>query len=62
VDIVDCEFACPYCLQANDIAVDCSCDIGQQLIQDCRVCCSPIVIHVFEWDGDIQLDIRTDNE
>jgi hypothetical protein len=62
VDIIYSQFSCPYCLQSNDIAVDTSCDIGQQLIQDCRVCCSPIEIYVSEWDGDIHLDIRTDSE
>ena len=36
---------CPYCWEMIDILVDCSVE-SQEYIEDCQVCCRPIVIEV----------------
>lgn len=40
-------FACPYCGEINECDVDGD-EIGQSLIQDCRICCQPIEIEIHE--------------
>lgn len=34
---------CPYCGESFDTEVDCSAG-GQQYVEDCSVCCQPILI------------------
>ena len=40
-----CPVQCPYCWQSFDLLVDCSVD-QQEFIEDCEVCCRPIVFTV----------------
>ncbi len=44
------DIQCPYCWETIDILVDCAVD-EQAYIEDCQVCCRPIVIKV-ELDDD----------
>lgn len=37
-------FACPYCMEMNQVMVDLSGGAKQQYVYDCSVCCHPIVI------------------
>lgn len=39
------EFSCPGCGERNQVQCDPG-DAGQWLVQDCRVCCQPIEIHL----------------
>lgn len=43
---------CPYCWEAIEIAVDLSVD-SQQQVEDCSVCCRPIVIRYRALDGEL---------
>lgn len=36
---------CPYCWETLDISVDPSVS-DQEYVEDCQVCCQPIVVHV----------------
>jgi len=36
---------CPYCWEQIEILIDCSVD-NQEYIEDCQVCCRPIVFNV----------------
>jgi len=36
---------CPYCWEMLDISVDPSVS-DQEYVEDCQVCCQPIVVHV----------------
>ncbi|HEY9118374.1 MAG TPA: CPXCG motif-containing cysteine-rich protein [Marinobacter sp.] len=36
---------CPYCWETLDISVDPSV-ADQEYVEDCQVCCQPIVVHV----------------
>lgn len=56
------DVACPYCGQWIGIVVDRSVD-HQRYIEDCQVCCRPIVVGVtVGGDGQVQVDARRDDE
>ncbi len=46
-------FLCPYCLQINTILVDISAGNHQELIEDCEICCRPVMLSI-EVDADVQ--------
>ena len=53
---------CPYCGESITIIVDDSVP-EQTYIEDCEVCCRPIVMHTMvDVDGDVTVDVRTDSE
>ena len=54
--------SCPYCGEPITILVEAS--LGQQqYIEDCQVCCKPIVIHLqTSADGQCQVDARHEDE
>ena len=52
---------CPYCWEAIEIALDLTVD-SQQQVEDCSVCCRPIVIHYSVADGELEtLDVAAEN-
>jgi len=53
---------CPYCGEAISILVDDSPE-EQQYVEDCQVCCRPIVLDVKVGpDGDVAVIARSENE
>ena len=48
--LAEVDIQCPYCWESIGILVDCSVD-QQSYIEDCQVCCRPIVMDV-ELNGD----------
>lgn len=53
---------CPYCWEQIEVVVDCSVD-EQEYIEDCSVCCRPIVIAVTIAGGEIaSIDARSEDE
>ena len=53
---------CPYCGESIDVLVDCSAG-HQQYVEDCSVCCRPIMISVEIDDGDlVSVEGRAENE
>jgi len=52
---------CPYCWESIEISLDLSVD-AQQQVEDCSVCCRPIVIRYSAADGELlSLDIVAEN-
>lgn len=52
---------CPYCWEAIEIALDLSVD-EQQQVEDCSVCCRPIVIRYRTENGELAaLDTAPEN-
>ncbi len=53
---------CPYCGETIDVLIDCSV-AAQNYIEDCQVCCRPIIfdVTVGQW-GDINLALTHENE
>lgn len=53
---------CPYCGESISVLVDPQ-EVGQQYIEDCQVCCRPIVFQIFEdATGDIQVVAQSEND
>ena len=53
---------CPYCGETISILVDKSV-LEQEYIEDCQVCCRPIVFNVaVDGDGDAAVVARSENE
>jgi len=62
MDLLEKKIDCPYCGESLDVLVDMS-EAGQSYVEDCQVCCRPIVFDVSEdLDGDAMLVVRTENE
>ena len=56
------DITCPYCGEAIEIALDAS-GGEQQYVEDCQVCCRPIVMSVTLDDaGDAQVSARGEND
>lgn len=52
---------CPYCWEAIEIALDLSVD-EQQQVEDCSVCCRPIVIRYRAEHGELAaLEVTAEN-
>ena len=54
--------ACPYCGETIEVLIDCSVE-QQTYIEDCQVCCKPIIFNV-EVDsmGNLFVLLRDENE
>ncbi|HEY4485349.1 MAG TPA: CPXCG motif-containing cysteine-rich protein [Nitrospiria bacterium] len=53
---------CPYCGAQVQLVIDCSVPF-QEYIEDCEVCCRPIVLAVsVDEAGTISVDARDENE
>lgn len=52
---------CPYCGESFTVLVDCSMD-EQNYIEDCQVCCQPIVLDVNVTDEQVTLQARREDE
>ncbi len=54
---IDLAYACPYCGETNYIGVDPSSSTRQRVVEDCPVCCSPIVFAIrIDHKGDPRLE------
>lgn len=55
--------ACPYCGESFAIVVDCSAG-SQQYVEDCPVCCAPILFDAsVDADGHLEaLSLRREND
>ena len=50
---LDATYTCPYCGELNYTGVDPSAGARQRYVEDCPVCCSPILLSVrIDQDGD----------
>ena len=55
------EVSCPYCGESLDVLVDCSIE-HQNYIEDCQVCCRPIVFDVrVDHSGEVVLYVSDEN-
>lgn len=45
-------FTCPYCWQEISVIIDTSVD-NQSYVEDCEVCCNPIMIKYTLRDGEV---------
>jgi hypothetical protein len=55
--------ACPYCGEENEVEIDASGGSNQAYVEDCQVCCRPWEVRVtLDPDGDVRLELRTQDE
>ncbi len=53
---------CPYCGEAIEVLIDPQ-EAGQQYIEDCQVCCKPIIFNVaVDSVGNLSVAVRDENE
>ena len=53
--------ACPYCGESIELVIDCSV-LFQEYIEDCEVCCRPMVLAVsVDEDENISVEARDEN-
>lgn len=52
---------CPYCGEIIEVIVDLSV-AEQEYVEDCSVCCRPIVMTVSADDGEVQITARHEDE
>lgn len=56
------EVSCPYCGEQLHVLID-SQEAGQQYIEDCQVCCSPIVFNIFyDETGALAVSVYSEND
>ncbi|NIS91419.1 MAG: CPXCG motif-containing cysteine-rich protein [Woeseiaceae bacterium] len=61
-DLIEQEVSCPYCGESISVLIDDSLP-EQNYIEDCQVCCRPIVFDVaVDHEGDVLLTVRAENE
>jgi transcription elongation factor Elf1 len=54
--------SCPYCGETINVLID-STDTDQQYIEDCQVCCKPIIFLVSEsMDGDLAVNVYSEDD
>lgn len=52
---------CPCCWQVFEVVIDCSVE-QQEYVEDCYVCCRPLILSVYVTDGIIQsVDVVSEN-
>ncbi len=53
---------CPYCGENIVLLIDES-ESEQNYIEDCQVCCQPIIIDItIHWDGELNVELHSENE
>ena len=53
---------CPYCGEPLTLLLDDS-DLGQDYIEDCQVCCRPMVVNLLDYgDGHAVAQVRREDE
>ena len=54
---------CPYCGVLNEELIDCSVEPPEEYVEDCEVCCSPMLIKVLSVDGEVPVvEAHRENE
>ena len=54
--------SCPYCGEQLDVLIDAE-EAGQQYIEDCQVCCRPIVFVISaDLDDELSVSVHAENE
>ena len=61
-ELTETSISCPYCGESIDVLIE-AMDQEQEYIEDCQVCCAPIVFTVTSGsDGGAEVWVRAENE
>lgn len=60
ISITTLEYQCVHCGEWNDIDFDPTGGLDQRLVEDCSVCCHPLVLHMQcdPADGTVRIDVE----
>lgn len=54
--------SCPYCGESIEVLIDLQ-EAGDQYIEDCQVCCRPIVFNIaVDSSGNLDVTVRDEND
>ncbi|MFT7386828.1 MAG: hypothetical protein ACI8VC_000063 [Candidatus Endobugula sp.] len=53
--------SCPYCGETIEMIIDLS-EAQQEYIEDCFVCCRPIVVNATVANGDAYIEVRSEDD
>lgn len=54
--------SCPYCGESIEVLIDQE-EVGQQYIEDCQVCCRPIIFSISaSINGELSVSVHDENE
>ncbi|MCZ2720805.1 CPXCG motif-containing cysteine-rich protein [Marinomonas sp. 15G1-11] len=57
-ELLEKDISCPYCGEMIEVLED-----SQEYIEDCQVCCRPIVFHINSaFDGSPSISVHSENE
>ena len=65
-ELLERKVQCPYCGELLVVLIDPSIQ-NQEYVEDCQVCCRPILFNVSiiiegqDWDGDIDITVSQEN-
>ena len=60
--LIERSISCPYCAELIEVLIDSS-DLNQQYIEDCQVCCRPIIFLLKEsMAGDLELQVFSEDD
>ena len=61
-EILEKNISCPYCGEVIEVVIEILED-SQEYIEDCQVCCRPIVFHIdVALDGTPSISVHSENE
>ncbi len=61
-ELMEQDISCPYCGEVIDVVVEVL-DESQEYIEDCQVCCRPIVFNIdVAFDGSTLVQVRSEND
>jgi hypothetical protein len=61
-DLLEIDVACPYCGEMIEVLIDPQ-EMGQTYIEDCQVCCKPIIFDITEdASGDVAVSVQSEDE
>jgi len=61
-ELLEQDISCPYCGGVIDVVVEVL-DESQEYIEDCQVCCRPIVFNIdVAFDGSTLVQVRSEND
>lgn len=61
-ELLEQDISCPYCGEVIDVVVEVL-DESQEYIEDCQVCCRPIVFNIdVAFDGSALVQVRSEND
>lgn len=61
-ELLEMDIGCPYCGEQISVVIEVL-DENQEYIEDCQVCCRPIIFDIsMSFDGQASVNVRSEND